>query len=226
MLRPIRDFLAGFRDGRYRIPALEFLLFLPFLAFAYLASAEAAFLRQADRRVATTTATLVDLTTRLDDPSYCEVEAVFDAVRSLIQGANPDSLRMRISAVSTIGGAHRVNWSQGRNIDGYAENEAISMEDGVSPGSGQLIIGEVQYDFESPLAPLFADIRQIDNRFFLSPRRNGSLKRTSEMRRPADCGIAPDSQTRFAKEPGVQARIASATVAPPVNPGLSARPGR
>ncbi len=162
------------RDGR-GIAAIEFALILPFLAILYFGAIEVSLLISADRKVTETASALADLVSRTDTINTAEMSNVFDASRALFVPYDVSTVQMRVTSLVEKNGAAKVDWSKGRNIGPRNVGDTVTVDPGVLPTSGSVIMAEISYNYQTALGFFLKDGMVLHETFYLRPRMSDTV---------------------------------------------------
>ncbi|MEP7209403.1 MAG: TadE/TadG family type IV pilus assembly protein [Alphaproteobacteria bacterium] len=154
---------------------MEFALILPFMALLYFGAIELSLLISADRKVTETASALADLVARTDTINAADVSNVFDASRALFEPYDASTVEMRITSLIDKDGVAKVDWSQGRNIAARNAGDTVTVQAGVLPASGSVIMAEVSYNYKTALGFFLKDGMVLHETFFLRPRMSDSV---------------------------------------------------
>lgn len=159
--------LAADRRG---VAAVEFALILPFMALIYFGAIEVSQLVSADRKVTQTASALADLVARTDRMSTSEMDDVFEASRTMFEPFDATAVKMRVSSVIDDQGVARVAWSKGKNVAPLSAGDPVTLQAGVLPAKGSVVMAEVSYPFNSLLGLVLKDGVVLNDTFYLRPR--------------------------------------------------------
>jgi Flp pilus assembly protein TadG len=162
------------RDGR-GIAAIEFALILPFMAILYFGAIEVSLLISADRKVTETASALADLVSRTDTINTAEMSNVFDASRALFVPYDVSTVQMRVTSLVEKNGVAKVDWSKGRNIDPRNAGDNVTLDPGVLPTNGSVIMAEITYNYQTALGFFLKDGMVLHETFFLRPRMSDTV---------------------------------------------------
>ncbi len=176
MLRSVRAFLSSFSRNRSGVAALEFALILPFMALMYFGAIEVSLMISADRKVTQTASSIADLVARTDVIDATGMSDVFDAADSLFAPYSTSIAQMRVSSLVDSGGVAKVAWSKARNASARAAGEAVTLDAGVLPTGGSVIMAEVVYPYSSVLGVFMKDGVTLHETFFLRPRNSDKVE--------------------------------------------------
>jgi Flp pilus assembly protein TadG len=173
--RGLVPFIGRFRrDGR-GVAAIEFALILPFMAILYFGAIEVSLLIGADRKVTETASALADLVARTDTIDATGMSNVFDASRALFEPYNVSTVQMRITSLVEKNGAAKVDWSKSRNMAARNSGDTVTVEPGVLPKGGSVIMAEVTYNYQTVLGFFLKDGMRLHETFYLRPRMSDTV---------------------------------------------------
>ena len=173
-LRP-RSFLGRFRNDHRGVAAIEFALILPFLAILYFGAIEVSLLISADRKVTETASVLADLVSRTATINAADMSNVFDASRALFEPYDVSTVQMRVTSLIEKNGVAQVDWSKGRNAVPRIVGDAVTLDAGVLPTNGSVIMAEITYNYRSVLGFFLKDGMVLHETFYLRPRASDTV---------------------------------------------------
>ncbi|MEO9968244.1 MAG: TadE/TadG family type IV pilus assembly protein [Hyphomonadaceae bacterium] len=161
------------------VSSIEFAIIAPFLLLLYFGGIELSLLMLADRQVTTTSSTMGDLASRLLTATDQDINNIFAASTQLLGNINSNQARLRISSLQNIGGTVTVVWSDATaNFSALAPGQSVpNLPPDVVPLNGTAIMTETEFDYTSELGFFLKGQRNLDDRFFLRPRRTVSISR-------------------------------------------------
>lgn len=161
------------------VSALEFALIAPFLLLLYFGGVEVSLLMLADRQVTSTSATMGDLTSRLLTISDSDSDNIFSAAETLLSAINPADAALRVSSLQNVGGTVTVVWSDANaNTAALTPGSAVTdLPADIVPDGGTIIMTETQFSYVSEIGFFLKAPLQLEDRFFLRPRRTESIAR-------------------------------------------------
>jgi len=166
-----------YRLAQQGVSAVEFALIAPLMLIIYAGCIELSLMMMVDRKVTSSSATLVDLTARAMDLSSGELEEIFAASRLVFQPYNIDDAKLRVYSVINDGGNLRVDWSE--QCGGFAGAPSLDDIDiDLIPLDSTLIVAEIEYEYTSPLEYIISDSRTLSDKFYLRPRRTNQITRS------------------------------------------------
>ncbi|MEQ9316061.1 MAG: pilus assembly protein [Henriciella sp.] len=169
--------LRQYRQANRGFSAVEFALIAPLMVLIYFACIELSFMMILDRKVTSSTAALGDLVARASTVTDDDLDDIFEATRMIFQPNPIDQARMRISSIYDDDGVYKVAWSDGTNLEPYAEDQVMSVPEDIVPEDGSVIMAEIEYDYESTLGYLFTTKKTLGDTFYLRPRRTDHVAR-------------------------------------------------
>lgn len=172
---------AFFKDKR-GVSAIEFAFVAPVLITAYLGLAELTLGMMASRRTSHLAATVGDLAAQSESLSLANVNDLFAIGASMMQPFSTSGtvLKMRISSVKMdTDNTAKVRWSKGSNEADYADGKAIASITTSQIAVGEsLIMTEVEYDYDSPLANFLPGNTKFTATFYHHPRNGAEVTKT------------------------------------------------
>jgi Flp pilus assembly protein TadG len=165
----------AFSRAKSGLAAIEFALILPFMALLYFGAIEISLLISADRKVSQTASSLADLVARVDSINPDGVNDVFSASRALFQPYDSTGVEMRVTSVIDKDGAPTVDWSQAQGMDPRHSGDAMTLDPGVLPSKGSVIMAEVTYNYQTVLGFFLKDGMVLNETFYLRPRMSDTV---------------------------------------------------
>ncbi len=172
----VRKTLRRLRDDRRGVSAVEFALILPVLALLYMGSIEVSFMMMADRKVTNSASALGDLVARGTTIQKAEMDNIFDSAEAIFQPYEGGQAKMRVSSLVEDKGKAKVAWSRGKNMGARGTGSTVTVPDGILPPGGSIIYAEVGFDYSSSLGFFVQGKKNLNEEFFLRPRRVDEVK--------------------------------------------------
>jgi Flp pilus assembly protein TadG len=158
------------------VSAVEFALIAPVMVAFLLGAIEVNLLLTADRKVTQLTSTIADLVAQDDVITADEMDDIFTAASAILQPYSPAPLKMRVtSVVMDEDGDATVAWSQGKGMTALSPGSSISTPDGILQNNTSVIMAQVTYDYDSLIGSFVNTNIQLDDTFYLRPRRSASV---------------------------------------------------
>lgn len=171
--------IRGIRYNEDGISAVEFAIIAPLMVLLFFGCIEISLMMRLDRKVATTSSSLGDLTARLSSVNDGQMSEMFAAASVLLQPNDITKARMRITSIVDSGdGVTKVDWSDGYNFTAYSAGANIVVPNGIVSTPGSVILAEVEYDYENKLGYVIDFGGTLSDRFYLRPRRVERIPRT------------------------------------------------
>jgi Flp pilus assembly protein TadG len=172
--------MKSFIEDRRGVSAVEFALIAPILIMTYLAMAELTLGMMASRRTSHLAATIGDLAAQSETLTNANVTDLWAIGSSMLQPFDAGTnLKIRLTCV-TMGADNvaRVNWSDSKNMDEYADNQTMAniTTDQISPGES-LVMTEVEYDYVSPIGKFLPGDTNFKDTFYHHPRNGTAIVR-------------------------------------------------
>ena len=168
-----RSLIPSFASDKRGVAAVEFALILPFMAVLYFGSIEVSLMISADRKVTQTASALADLVARTDEMDTAQMNDVFNAATALFTPYSASTAQMRVTSfVDSGGGVAKVAWSKGRNAGVRNTGDTVTLEPGVLPAGGSVIMAEVVYPYQSALGVFMPEGVTLHETFYLRPRNS------------------------------------------------------
>lgn len=171
--------IRGIRYNEDGISALEFAIVAPLMVLLFFGCIEISLMMRLDRKVATTSSSLGDLTARLASVDDSQMAEMFAAASVLLQPNDITQARMRITSIVDSGdGVTKVDWSDGYNFTAFTPGATIAVPTGIVASPGSVILAEVEYDYQNKLGYVINFGGTLSDRFYLRPRRVEKIPRS------------------------------------------------
>lgn len=173
--------IRGIRYNEDGLSAIEFAIVAPLLVVLFFGCIELSLMMRLDRKVATTSSSLGDLTARLSSVDDSQMAEMFAAAGVLLQPNDITQSRMRITSIVDDGdGVAKVAWSDAYNFTAMPTGSTVSVPNGIVSSPGSVILAEVEYDYANRFGS-FLDIGgTLSDRFYLRPRRVEKIPRVRD----------------------------------------------
>lgn len=160
------------RDCR-GVSALEFALIAPVMILLYLGAVDLSLALSVDRKVTSAASALADLVAQDDVITDDEMTDILNASAVIVAPFDPAPLQVRVSSVMMDSdGDVEVQWSDARGRTPYAEGDTVTMPSGVLQPNRSIILVEVAYRHDTLFSELGVGRFNIDESFYLRPRRS------------------------------------------------------
>lgn len=171
--------LKAFLKDTRGVSAIEFAFVAPVLITAYLGLAELTLGMMASRRASHLAATVGDLAAQSDNLSTANITDLFAIGSSMMQPFSTTGtvLKIRLSDVKMdTDNKAKVVWSSGQNETGYAKGYVVASitTDQIAVGES-LIMTQVEYDYDSPLANFLPANTVFTDTFYHHPRNGAEV---------------------------------------------------
>jgi len=158
------------------VSAIEFALIAPAMVAFLLGSIEVNLLLTADRKVTQLTSTIADLVAQDDVITADEMDDIFTAAATILQPYSSAPLKMRVTSITmNNSGNAKVAWSQGKGMTALSPGSSISTPDGILQNNTSVIMAQVTYDYDSLIGSFVNTNIQLDDTFYLRPRRSAAV---------------------------------------------------
>lgn len=172
-LQKIRKAIQSFIGEERGVSAVEFALIAPAMVAILMGTIEVNLLLTADRKVTQVTSAIADLVAQDDVITADEMTDIFTAASAILQPFGTAPLKMRVTSVTMDGaGDIAVAWSQGQGMSARAPGSTVSTPAGILQANTSIIMAEVTYDYDSLVGSMVNTNVQLDDTFYLRPRRS------------------------------------------------------
>ena len=174
--------LKAFFKDKGGVAAIEFAFVAPILIAAYLGLAELTLGMMASRRTSHLAASIGVLAAQSETLSTANVNDLFAIGNSMMQPFSTTGtvLKIRLSSVKMdTDNKAKVVWSSGQNESGYTAGYVVNSitTDQIAVGES-LIMTQVEYDYDSPLANFLPGNTKFTDTFYHHPRNGASVTKT------------------------------------------------
>ncbi|MCW5724729.1 MAG: pilus assembly protein [Maricaulaceae bacterium] len=170
--------LRRFGGDRRGVSAVEFALIAPVMILFYLAMVEISLALAADRKVTAAASAMADLVAQDDEVNFAELQDIVAAGSAILAPFDASQMSARISSVvMRLDGQVEVDWSDGFGMQPLAVGAAVPVPDGLLSPSRSVIMVEVAYDYDTPVAMVSGGVYQLREVFYLRPRRTLAVSR-------------------------------------------------
>lgn len=139
-----------FHDAHDGVAAVEFAAIVPFLLLAYVGMVDVAQLVMTNRKVTQLTATLSDLTARLQSAPVSEITNIFDAASTILLPYDARKATMMISSIIVdSAGVGRVCWSSSYpdGASALKRGDTVVLPDSAKVPNTSVIMASASYSF-------------------------------------------------------------------------------
>ncbi len=169
----LRNALSLFTREERGVSAVEFALIAPAMVAIVLGTVEVNLLLTADRKVTQVASTIADLVAQDDVITADEMSDIFTAASTILTPYSTQPLKMRVTSVVMDGGGNvKVAWSQGSGMSPRSPGSSVSTPAGILQANTSIIMAEVTYDYTSLIDSYVTTNLQLDDTFYLRPRRS------------------------------------------------------
>jgi len=166
--RPLRR-LTRARDG---IAATEFALIAPILLSLYFGVTELTDGLICDTKVTRMASTAADLVAQDNQITNAEMADVMTALNSIMFPYPAASTQIRISSLIDAGnGQVKVAWSDAQNTTPRAVDSFVTVPQGLVSSGGSIIFAEIKHFYTSPAGELIYGTIELNDQFYVRPRR-------------------------------------------------------
>lgn len=172
-MRALTRFLKKLACRQDGVSAVEFALIAPIMLLFYVGVVEVSLALGVDRKVTSAASALADLVAQDDVITDDEMEQILDAGPAIVAPNPAAPLQIRISSVTMdLDGDAEVDWSDARGMAPLAEGTQFTPPSGILTPGRSVIMVEVSYLYESAFAEIGAGRFNIEETFYLRPRRS------------------------------------------------------
>jgi len=155
------------------VSAIEFALIAPAMVAILLGTIEVNLLLTADRKVTQAASAIADLVAQDDVITADEMTDIFTAASTILTPYNAQPLKMRVTSVTmNEDGNVEVAWSQAKGMTARSPGSSVSTPAGILQANTSIIMAEVTYDYSSLVGSFVTTNVQLDDIFYLRPRRS------------------------------------------------------
>jgi len=167
--------LSGDRTGT---AAVEFAFILPIMVVLYFGCVEISEAVSVNRKVTAVSSATGDLVAQSSDVDDSEIDDILDAAEAIIAPYPVGPLQIVVSGLQIDSdGNVTVIWSDARNTTARAVNSSVSVPAGLQIADTCLVMAEVDYQYSSALSDFFTGPIDLDQTFYLRPRKNDCVAR-------------------------------------------------
>lgn len=175
--RWVADFLSDSRG----VSATEFALILPVQLALVFGTVELANILIADRKVTYVASAVADLVAQTTEMTDADVADVFIAAEAMLQPFDTQNISVVIASVEADEDASTsVGWSDGLHAPGLNPGTEFTLPMGLAGANESVIVALVTYQYESPLGQLIVGPVDLEDTFYLAPRRSVKVERVIE----------------------------------------------
>ncbi|NWG46282.1 MAG: pilus assembly protein [Alphaproteobacteria bacterium] len=174
----VRGTLARLWACRRGVNAVEFAIIAPFMLTLLLGTTELSNAMQAHRKVTAVTSSIGDLVAQAKVIDNQDIADVFSAGEAIMVPFDVTPLEMVISSVvADQNGQTKVAWSDGYRATPRTVDSSYALPEGLVTANQSVIVAEVRYAYTSPLNKFIAGSMDMEDTFFLKPRRTTQVVR-------------------------------------------------
>lgn len=182
----MNDLVEKFSASVAGVAALEFALVAPILLTLFIGSVEFSQALTLDRRVTTAASSIADLVAQAEVITEPELDDIMGIAESLLETAlisqfNPGDLSIQVVSVLTDANNNAtVGWSYDKaGGQPYAAGSTYSgLPAGLLEPLSSVIIATVAYDFTPEIGQYISGTIELEETFYLRPRRSLSVTKT------------------------------------------------
>lgn len=173
MTSPHPSLLRRFAGDCRGLSAVEFALIAPVMILLYLGAVDLSLALSIDRKVTSAASALADLVAQDDVITDDEMTDILNAGAVILAPFDTTPLQLRVTSVMMdSGGDVEVQWSDARGRAPYSEGDSITVPSGVLQPNRSIIMVEVAYRHETLFNELGMARFNLDEAFYLRPRRS------------------------------------------------------
>jgi Flp pilus assembly protein TadG len=173
--KPIRAEKSG-------VAAIEFALIAPLLILVFFGLIELAEGVNCRARMENTASSVADLAAQARNITDADRDNIFNAANALMY-PNPATIKIKLSSLvddGTNSNHGRVVWSDATpNETARTIGQIVPLDPGLIATSGSVIMTEVEYTFDSPVAYVLPAHKTMTSRFYSRPRRALQVTRSA-----------------------------------------------
>jgi Flp pilus assembly protein TadG len=175
-LAAVHRFLAGFKNDRSGIAAVEFALLLPIMVGLYIGGIEITDAYSIKRKVTGVSSTLADLVAQSKKLSKSEMENVLDAAQAVLGPYPVDELKVKVSGVWIDDkSVAKVVWGAARNDTADTQGSTVTLPSGVSYPETFLVVAEASYQYTPVIGYVLTGTIDLDEFYYSRPRLSDTV---------------------------------------------------
>jgi Flp pilus assembly protein TadG len=182
-LRPHPSLAARFWRDRRGVSAIEFAIIAPVMIAMYFGVGELSGGMMSERRASDVASTIGDLVAQCGRINDTDLTDIWGAAATIMRPFPTTTLKMRLtSVVGDSGGSPSIassvgGWSESQNWSDATSVSQLGLPAGMITLSGEsVIVAEAQYTYNSPVNYVTKNGLVFNEKFFLKPRKTGSVK--------------------------------------------------
>jgi Flp pilus assembly protein TadG len=170
--------LGQVRGEKRGVSAIEFALIAPVMIAMFFGAAESSLLLSADRKVTQTASTVTDLVAQTERLSESELTDIFVASRTVMEPFTGAPCMRVTSVIMPTPGSPQVEWTRANGCTGPgpAPGSAMAGVNDLLTVGGSVVVGEITYNYSSPISTFFSSNLTLSERFYLRPRRSAKVE--------------------------------------------------
>ena len=168
------------RHDRSGMVAVEMAFILPLMIMLYMASVEISNALILDRKVTNAANTVADLVAQATIINNAEIDNIFDATRAILTPFDSTTLSVVVSSVVADNNNNlTVAWSDALNGTARPPGSAVTLPAALTTPGSSVVLAEVRYVYQSPLTYFMPAAFEIEDDFYLRPRRTLRITRVN-----------------------------------------------
>lgn len=172
MASALRRFGRQFRTNQKGVAAIEFALIAPVMIALYVGLIEFSNALTLDRKLTHTASALADLVAQDNGITDAEMNDILAASAAIVAPYSPNPLRLVVSSVVADSDNNTtVAWSDAKNTSPRGTGSNITLPEGLTEPGSSVILAEVSYTYTSPFTQFLSGGIELQDRFYLRPRR-------------------------------------------------------
>src|SRR5688572_18557423 len=158
--------------------ATEFGMIAPVMLVLWFGATEIANAYDANTKVTAVASTAADLIAQEEKVCDSEMTDTFAALTAIMYPFSSSSMEITISSLIDAGnGTVKVDWSDAQHATPRVENSTVTIPAGLVAEDGSVIMAEVKFTYNSPVAHFFPTPAPMMDTYYLHPRKTTQIER-------------------------------------------------
>jgi Flp pilus assembly protein TadG len=165
------------------VAAIEFAFISPLIILIFFGLIELAEGVNCRARMENTASTVADLVAQAKNITDADRDNIFNAANTLMY-PNPPTIKIQVSSLVDDGtntNNGRIVWTNhtANTTTPRVAGDVVQLDAGVITPGGSVIMSEVEYTYDSPLAFVLPTHKTMSSRFYSRPRRTTQVTRSA-----------------------------------------------
>ena len=175
-----KPLLTRFWRDRRGVSAIEFAIIAPVMIAVYFGVGELSGGMMSERRASDVASTIGDLAAQCPRLNQADIDDIFGAATTLMTPFSATTIKMRLSSVVVESGSPTLKWSRSKNYSDATSAASLGLPAGMITQNGEsVIVAEAVYTYTSPASYVVKNGLTFNEKFFLAPRKTGSIAYTA-----------------------------------------------